>query len=1112
MNRNDNLGGGYPDWPVWRSLLFVLLICLLVVAFLFPSHLLLETSPMIGSAWSLQDPGVSGWVFLPGLKVLQYEILQNHNFLWSNLKGLGMPLLGNELQEAPLYPLTLALLWVPEPYFWNVFVVLRWLILGSGAFFLASFCFRLKPAGALVFVLTFVFSFYHLRWMNHPFLNGIAAGTWYLFFLLSIIQDTGRYVLGPRMTGLLIGLSIAAYSVLTCGFPESSLTVAAITLMVTPIFVVRRISINRYGLITPILVVGAAHMIALVLAAPQLLSLIEFIELTNPGFRGQHGLHQINEHLGNFFLKQLMWSGAPKTYDHFTHIFGLIPVFLFLLGLLRIVRSRGLEIWAAAAVLFCVLFFLAKNFAIINELIPFTDRLHRLVGTLPIAKQMWWTGYAYPLVLICFAYFAGRGIDEALQYPSSGSGSTNSISISNTLPIICITLLVASLAASFSQLVMQVSLLDLLKESKEVLQIIATFILFAILVLCGPYLFRSKRSRSILASLVLFLLLMELRIFMPHNRMSISKVQSLTSLSGQAKQVDELLHAHGLNRYDYRFTDFGSHGENFGFLIDAGLSSFKNGAAAIYTHRQQLFRQHVLGADWDGYFPIIGQPTYDGWARSSAGLFMVSPNLANQASVDKIPLHLFRAGRIKEFVQEIIGIAKDISNESVLIKRHEQDLFDAINTSSSDTQATQHSLLFLTGVSTIHPDLFDPTGYKGRLSNLDNIIHETPIQLETVEIDRVGCSSTGLSADGSNDNVFILDTNSPTNGNPWHISHIELIRQHPNGVNRTSNRNFVLGVARGPNDPLLNSSDGRVKIPLNSSVTRLFLFACADGQDTNESRYKIRLTMEDPSFEHRFRKLGSIGLPLHLLESGHSLRYVEVVADLAREYHGATALIDKYTQDLLNAINSSSSAAEAFHHTIHFLKGVGARNLHELLPKGVYLDSMALPRAYVPTACGLSSDIADSLEKIKAHQFDLPRVIIENASEVTRDVCLNHDRELQRVQIETDRGSSITLAEIQGPSIIVLNDYFYPGWHAVDQLTEESIEIHPANLAFRALTLPEARTYRLKLTYRPDWLVPARYSVLFGLIVLILLVIFVIFRAGKPQVGLDNCSPQTNRK
>ena len=149
------------------------------------------------------------------------------------------------------------------------------------------------------------------------------------------------------------------------------------------------------------------------------------------------------------------------------------------------------------------------------------------------------------------------------------------------------------------------------------------------------------------------------------------------------------------------------------------------------------------------------------------------------------------------------------------------------------------------------------------------------------------------------------------------------------------------------------------------------------------------------------------------MESGHSLRYVEVVADLAREYHGATALIDKYTQDLLNAINSSSSAAEAFHHTIHFLKGVGARNLHELLPKGVYLDSMALPRA---------------------------------------------------------------------------------------------------NLAFRALTLPEARTYRLKLTYRPDWLVPARYSVLFGLIVLILLVIFVIFRAGKPQVGLENCSPQTNRK
>ena len=83
---------------------------------------------------------------MPGLKVLLYEILEHGNFLWSSLKGLGMPVLGNEVQEAPLYPLTLALLWVPEPYFWNSFVSLRWLLLGSGGFLLAYRVFGLERA------------------------------------------------------------------------------------------------------------------------------------------------------------------------------------------------------------------------------------------------------------------------------------------------------------------------------------------------------------------------------------------------------------------------------------------------------------------------------------------------------------------------------------------------------------------------------------------------------------------------------------------------------------------------------------------------------------------------------------------------------------------------------------------------------------------------------------------------------------------------------------------------------------------------------------------------------------------------------------------------------
>lgn len=121
---------------------------LVVITVLFPDLVSLVNSPMFGTNLTLQDQVVSKWVFIPGLKVLKYEVFNNYNFLWSNLKGLGMPLLGNGVQVAPMYPLTLICLLVPDPYFWNVFVIARWLILGVGSFLLAVRCFGLGKLGA----------------------------------------------------------------------------------------------------------------------------------------------------------------------------------------------------------------------------------------------------------------------------------------------------------------------------------------------------------------------------------------------------------------------------------------------------------------------------------------------------------------------------------------------------------------------------------------------------------------------------------------------------------------------------------------------------------------------------------------------------------------------------------------------------------------------------------------------------------------------------------------------------------------------------------------------------------------------------------------------------
>ena len=185
---------------------------LAVITVLFPDLVSLINSPMFGTNLTLQDQVVSKWVFIPDLKVLKYEVFNNYNFLWSNLKGLGMPLLGNGLQVAPMYPLTLICLLVPDPFFWNVFVIARWLILGVGSFLLAVRCFGLARIGGLLFVLTFAFAFYELRWLNHAFLNGIAGGVWYLFFLLTIVSNTRSANCFRRNTLHFIGLTISAYS------------------------------------------------------------------------------------------------------------------------------------------------------------------------------------------------------------------------------------------------------------------------------------------------------------------------------------------------------------------------------------------------------------------------------------------------------------------------------------------------------------------------------------------------------------------------------------------------------------------------------------------------------------------------------------------------------------------------------------------------------------------------------------------------------------------------------------------------------------------------------------------------------------------------------------
>lgn len=162
---------------------YALFFSVLFLFLTYPSLFLFLQTPLRSLTWGLQDGIVSSMVFVPGMRMLQYELFHNCNLLWSNLMGLGLPFLGNGVQAAPLFPLTLLLCWLPESIFWNTFILIRLALIGTGTFLVARNLLKFNKIGSAVFTLCFAYSLFPMRWMNHPWQNGLLAGIWYLYFL-----------------------------------------------------------------------------------------------------------------------------------------------------------------------------------------------------------------------------------------------------------------------------------------------------------------------------------------------------------------------------------------------------------------------------------------------------------------------------------------------------------------------------------------------------------------------------------------------------------------------------------------------------------------------------------------------------------------------------------------------------------------------------------------------------------------------------------------------------------------------------------------------------------------------------------------------------------------
>ena len=117
------------------------------------------------------------------------------------------------------------------------------------------------------------------------------------------------------------------------------------------------------------------------------------------------------------------------------------------------------------------------------------------------------------------------------------------------------------------------------------------------------------------------------------------------------------------------------------------------------------------------------------------------------------------------------------------------------------------------------------------------------------------------------------------------------------------------------------------------------------------------------------------------------------------------------------------------------------------------------------------------------------QAIVEIPSGTSAEACEKHQSAIQVVDIKLDHGQRVSLEPEMGPTVLILNDNYYPGWKAIDTISKEEIAIYPANLTFRAMILPENRKYQLELHYWPSWLTAALIISLMGITILIVLTV-----------------------
>jgi len=404
----------YLDFILRHWVLSILAFLTTFFAMLHPELLMMANSPMAGDKWAIKDLRVSWTAFMPALRDFRYELFDNGNILWSNLRGLGQPLLGNAVQGAPLFPLTLALIWMPDQLFWSAMPIIRLLLIALGCFAVARKVFGLSLTASLCFALLAGFNLNTFRWINHPWSNGMLAGIWYLYFIHRVCFSSERSVW--LKNGNCIGLIVSVFAMVTCGFPETAAAIAilVVVLFCVQLFIYREKVVREWKYILRDLLI--CHFSGFGLAAMQLFALIEYISYTEAieqrsGFISN--TYKVDE-FTQYWLSQFSLtykSSAQLKYLNFT--IGMFGFFLACKGLVAIFfnsknRSRSLMAYSVGFMLLMLLFVL-KAFGL-------SEVIERIFAVTPVLAESHFALYFSPLFYLGVAFFAAVGV---LSYQDS---------------------------------------------------------------------------------------------------------------------------------------------------------------------------------------------------------------------------------------------------------------------------------------------------------------------------------------------------------------------------------------------------------------------------------------------------------------------------------------------------------------------------------------------------------------------------------------------------------------------------------------------------------------------------------------------------------------------